>query len=415
MMGSRGDVLNLKVLLDVAGLWRLTVRKLITLSRIGTVALACVSAAACGGKPVIGVLLPETGEAASYGVTMRGAMEMAVEQAKAEGEYPVSLTIYWADSGSDPERASDQYENLVDQGAKLIVAGVTSGEAKAMLSTIDRTGVPCLSPSASLPSLTKDSKLFYRIFPSDELEGRRAGRFLREDQDLDTVLIFTQDSEQARGIEPPFRHIFEQAMEGKVVDRILLTDANWRQHASDQLAAHNPESVYIIAYANDTLEVLRFLRKKGFDGVICVTSAFYSGQVLDQDPALVDQVYFPQPAFDVTDERPLVQPFVTSYREKFGQEPDIYAAHAFDAMRIAMTTATLAEVFEPLEIKKTLQFKLNEFPGVTGPIQFSDYGDVHRNPIMFIVKDGKVRNYERYLDEEKKKIRERIRNLLVNG
>ncbi len=390
-------------------------RKLNVMVKVGAVALACCGLASCGTKPVIGVLLAETGEAGSYGTAMKGAMELAIEQAKADGSYPLDLTIHWADSASDPETAAAQYKELASKGSKMVVAGVTSGEAKAMLPVIDRTNVPCLSPSASAPSLTKDSKLFYRIFPSDELEGRRAGRFLREDQDLDTVLIFSQDSEQARGIEPPFRHIFEQAMQGKVVDRILLTDPNWKQQAADSCAAYNPESVYIIGYAAETLDVLRFLRDKAFKGVICATSAFYSGYVVEQNPDLVDRVYFPQPAFDVTDERPLVQPFVTSYREKFGQDPDIYAAHAFDAMRVALMTVSLTEIFETPEIRKTLQFKLAEFPGVTGVIQFNDYGDVHRNPIMFIVKDGKVRNYERYVETEKKKIRDKIRILLNNG
>jgi len=391
------------------------VQKLNVVLKIGAVALACCGMAACGSKPVIGVLLAESGQAESYGIAMRNAMEMAVDQAKADGSYPEELTIQWADSASDPETAAKQYKALVSKGAKMVIAGVTSGEAKVMLPVIERTNVPCLSPSASLPSLTKDSKLFYRIFPSDELEGRRAGRFLREDQDLDTVLIFTLDSEQARGIEPPFRHIFEQAMQGKVVDRILLTDPNWKQQAADCCAAHNPESVYIIAYATETLEVLRLLREKNYQGIICVTSAFNSGQLIEEDPALVDQIYFPQPAFDVSDERPLVQPFVTAYRERFGQDPDIYAAHAFDAMRVALATVTMTDIFETPEIRKTLQFKLEEFPGVTGIIQFNDYGDVHRNPIMFIVKDGKVKNYERYVKAEKKKIREKIRRLLING
>ncbi|MBD3851225.1 MAG: hypothetical protein IFK93_08000, partial [Acidobacteria bacterium] len=55
---------------------------------------------------------------------------------------------------------------------------------------------------------------------------------------------------------------------------------------------------------------------------------------------------------------------------------------------------------------------VKEFPGVTGIIQFNDYGDVHHNPIMFIVKDGHVINYERYIEEEKAKIREKIKELL---
>ena len=129
----------------------------------------------------------------------------------------------------------------------------------------------------------------------------------------------------------------------------------------------------------------------------------------------MDGIYFPQPAFDLQDERPLVQSFIKSYREAYGHDPDIYAAHAFDAMRVAIATITKTDILETSEIRKTLQFKLEEFPGVTGIIQFNDYGDVHRNPIMFIVHDGLVRNYERYVDEEKKKIRDRIRNLLLTN
>ena len=52
------------------------------------------------------------------------------------------------------------------------------------------------------------------------------------------------------------------------------------------------------------------------------------------------------------------------------------------------------------------------FPGVTGIIQFNDYGDVRHNPIIFIVKDGQVLNYERYIAEERIKITERIKKLL---
>ncbi len=85
-----------------------------------------------------------------------------------------------------------------------------------------------------------------------------------EDQNKSTVLIFSQDSEQARGIEPFFRQIYEGAMGGTVVGRVLVGDYNWHEECADLLASHQPESVYIIAYANKTLEVLRLLKEKGY-------------------------------------------------------------------------------------------------------------------------------------------------------
>jgi len=105
---------------------------------------------------------------------------------------------------------------------------------------------------------------------------------------------------------------------------------------------------------------------------------------------------------------------VNSYRERFQDDPDIYAAHAFDAMRVVIFVAGQSKSFSATEIRKVLAFGVKEFPGVTGIIQFNDYGDVHHNPIIFIVKGGQVRNYERYIAEERAKITEKIKGIL-NG
>jgi len=381
-------------------------------SRLVVLAFAVVIIAGCGGSPVIGVLLPMTGEAGSYGSSMKQAIDLAIEEAKADGSYPADLTVVWGDSASDPATGRTEIRRLAGQGAKLIVTGTTSGTAKAFLPELEDSDVIALSPSASAPSLTKDSKKFFRLFASDELEGQRAGRFLYEGQGKSTVLIFSQDSEQARGIEPFFRQNYEGAMGGSIVGRVLVGDDNWHDECADLIASHQPEAVYIIAYANKTLEVLRHLKTKGYTGTICATSAFYSGEVLEQEPELVDGVFFPMPAFEIQSDLEVSRTFVDSFRARYGNDPDIYAAHAYDAMRVAMTIPEIVRAWEANEIRRALQFEIKEFPGVTGPIQFDDYGDVRHNPVIFIVKDGVVLNYTSYLEVEKQKIRERIKKLL---
>lgn len=375
--------------------------------------VAVVTVSACPSKPIIGILLPMTGDAAAYGQSMKEAIELAVAQAKTSGEYPPALELLWADSASDPATAAAELHKLSSQGAKLVIAGVTSDSARAMLPVLEDTEMVCLSPSASAPSLTKDSKLFFRVFSSDDLEGSRIGRFLREDQGKDTVLILAEDSEQARGIEPSFRQTFEQNMEGKVVGKVSLESPSWRDQAADLLTSSEPESVFIVAYADRALEAVRFLRDKGFQGVIAATSAFYSGDIVQQNKEVLDGIYFAQPAFDTQDDtNPLVQEFVKSFRAKYGDDPDIYAAHAFDAVRVAFAVTNSVRAFESNELRKELIFQIKEFPGVTGPIQFNDYGDVRHNPVVFVVKDGEVRNYEKWIEGEKEKIRIRIGKIL---
>lgn len=366
----------------------------------------------CSGSPVIGVLLPTSGDASSYGESMKEAIDMAIAEAEADGSMPANLTFVWGDSESDPETGRAEIKRLAGQGAKLIITGATSDTSRAFLPELEDSDVIALSLSASAPALTKDSRRFFRLFASDELEGQRAGRFLFEGQNKGTVLIFSQDSEQARGIEPFFRQVYEGAMGGTVVGRVLVGGDDWHEECADLIAARQPESVYIIAYANKTLEVLRHLKEKGYTGTICATSAFYSGEVLEQEPDLVDGVFFPQPAFEIQSELPLIRTFVDSFRARYGHDPDIYAAHAYDSVRVALQIPGIVRAWEANEIRRALQFEIKEFPGVTGPIQFDDYGDVRHNPVMFIVKDGVVLNYTSYLEIEKQKIREKIKKLL---
>ena len=373
---------------------------------------AVVALSACSSKPVVGVLLPMTGEAATHGESMKRGIDLALEMDQAV--LPTGFQVVWGDTASVPETGAAEMKRMAGEGAVLFVAGTTSDTARALLPMLDETNSIAVSPSASAPSLTRDSRRFFRVFASDELEGRRAGRFLYDDQDKTSVIIYAADSAQARGIEPPFRLVFEQAMGGEVVGRVGLDEDGWESESADLLAAHNPASAYIIGFGEEFIEALRHLREKGFEGPICATSAFYTSQIVENNPELVEGVYFPQPAFDIQSEAQLTQDFVNSYRQRFQADPDIYAAHAFDAMRIVTFVASESKSFSPVDIRKILAFGVKEFPGVTGIIQFNDYGDVHHNPIMFIVKDGHVINYERYIEEEKAKIREKIKELL-NG
>jgi len=371
---------------------------------------AVVALSACGRQPVVGVLLPMTGEASTYGESMKRGIDLALEME--EANLPDEFQILWGDTASDPATGAAELKRLAGEGAGLFVAGTTSDTARALLPVLDETDSIAVSPSASAPSLTKDSRRFFRVFASDELEGRRAGRFLYDDQDKTSVLIYAGDSAQARGIEPPFRQVFEQAMGGEVVGRVAIDDEGWEKVSADLLAAHRPASIYIIGYGDTTVEVLRHLKEKGYEEVICATSAFYTGQIVENNPDLVEGVFFPQPAFDIQSEVQLTQDFVNSYRERFQDDPDIYAAHAFDAMRVVLFVAGESKSFSATEIRKVLAFGVKEFPGVTGIIQFNDYGDVHHNPIIFIVKGGQVRNYERYIAEERAKITEKIKGIL---
>ncbi len=387
-------------------------RRLIAI--IGAVVSAAVLAG-CESKPVVGVVLPLSGSASGYGVSIESGMRLAINDARETDQLPPQFEVVWVDSESDPAKGIAEIRRLVNErGAKLILGAATSAEAGALVEVLDDINIVCLSPSASTPGLTKRSKLFYRIYPSDQLEGHTAGKFMIDRLGATETVLFVGNHEYVAGIEPEFRRQYEDALGGSVVATVDLTSEGWEQTVSGVLQKNKPTAVYIVGYAEEILEAILQLKADGFKGRIVTTSAFFTSEILKKAGDASEGVLFPLPPFDRTVETEPVVSFVHRYMDTFERAPDVFAAHGYDAMKIAIQVLGIASPPETPEINKALHFGVTDFMGVTGPILFDDHGDVKHYPKMFIVKDGQVLGYRRYLDAERKRILRQVQNLLIS-
>ncbi|HOC43077.1 MAG TPA: penicillin-binding protein activator [Thermoanaerobaculales bacterium] len=386
--------------------------------RCGAAVLLAVAltllAAGCGTKPVVGVLLPSTGEAGTYGESIESGIRLAVTVYREKSLLPRGFEVVWADSASDPARAVTELKKMVrDRGARLVIGGATSAEARAILPELERLGVVCLSPSASAPDLAKQSSLFFRIYPSDELEGHTAATFLYERLGQKQVVVYQGNDEYVRGIEPAFRKQFEDALRGSVAAVISLDEAGWRERSALALNSTGVGAVYVVGFAGETLEVLRHLAEQQFAGRVVASSAFYSTQVIREAGPLAEGVLFPLPPFDRTSEKEPVLSFVNRYMDAYNRAPDVFAAHGYDAMRYTIEVMRLAPG-QLTEIRQGMQFGVRDFMGVTGPIVFDDFGGVKHYPKMFVVKGGQVLSYERWLEGERSRIFRDVQDILFN-
>lgn len=368
----------------------------------------------CGSKPIVGVVLPNSGDASGYGASIESGMRLAINDARETGQLPMNFEVVWADSQSDPQIGIQEVRRLAEErGAKLILGAATSSEAGALVEVLDDINVVCLSPSASSPGLTKVSKLFYRIYPSDELEGHTAGKFMIDRLGAYETVVFEGNAEYVSGILPEFQRQYEGSLDGNIVATVDLTSDGWEETVPGILRQQDFNAVYIVGYAEEILEAIRALKASGFSGRIVTTSAFFTSEILREAADAAEGVLFPLPPFDRTAETEPVVSFVHRYMDTYERAPDVFAAHGYDAMKIAIQVLNLAKPPETPEINKALHFGVTDFMGVTGPILFDDYGDVKHYPKMFIVKDGQVLGYRRYLDAERKRILRQVQNLLV--
>ncbi len=371
------------------------------MKRLAAALTVLVVASACNPTMRVAVVVPETGEAAVYGASVKSGIKLAFDVAQAARWAPQGLEVLYRDSGSDPTRAASAAEALFEDGVLLVIGGVTSAEAKAMIPVADRMNRVLLSPSASAPELAGRSPYFFRVYPSDDLEGVKAADFLVLVRRARTVLILQEDNDYTRGLLPVF--VGELDSNGaRVVASLRLGDRGWEGLLREALARHTPEAAYVCGYGEAILGALRALRSLGFRGTVCTTSAFSAGSVLQRAGSLAEGVFFPLASLDVASQQEPVRTFVARYHKIYNLLPDIYAAHGYDAALTAMYAFEGLSERTGVAVQRRL-LALSGRSGVMGRLAFDDYGNIKHTLRNHWVHSGRVEDYDSYLQRERER------------
>jgi len=100
---------------------------------------------------------------------------------------------------------------------------------------------------------------------------------------------------------------------------------------------------------------------------------------------------------------------VASYRARYGEMPDLYAAHGFDAFNILLEAYRLGGT-SGLSFWKGMR-GVRDYLGVTGILQFDEKGDVSKFPHVYIVADGRPVDVEQRRQEEIQRARQEIERI----
>ena len=368
----------------------------------------------CNGPSTIqfGAVLPLSGERQSYGEVVRKGIEVALEEIKAEAaakKITVELTV--VDSQSDAQKAAEQLKELYDQGVLAVIGGVTTAEALAMVEVADRYNRILLSPSASTPDLTGISNRFYRVWPSDYREGMKMGEYARQKLNLETAVTLTAESQYAKGIQAVFSSSFEKNG-GQVLEQIEYPAGTLELDALvDRVITLNPQCVYLADYEDVIVNLIKLLKAKSFAGKILTVSAFATQKALTDAGKDAEGVFITHSPYDPEDqENPKLQEFVKAYRAKYGETPDIYAAHGYDAMLVLYQASQLDGGDRSSSFWKGMK-AITALQGATGVLQFDDQGDVQKWPRVYFVVDGKPVDHEYWVKHQKEKILQEYQRL----
>lgn len=354
------------------------------------------AAAGAGGTLKIGGIGPLTGGAAVYGIAAMNGSQIAVDEINAAGGVNgMMLELNFQDDELDSEKSVNAYNTLKDWGVQVIDGCVTSACSIAVAAKTAEDNIFQLTPSGSAVECVANPNSF-RVCFSDPNQGAASALYIGE-HGLATKVAVIYDSSDvySSGIYEKFageaaNQSFEIVTAGAFTADNKTDFSVQLQQAKDAgadlvfLPIYYNEAALILKQASDMGFDVKFFGCDGLDGILGVENF---------DASLAEDVMLLTPfAADATDD--LTVKFVTTYKEKFGETPNQFAADGYDAIYIIKAAAEQAGITADMsneDICNALSTAMTEIQvdGLTGlGITWDASGEPTKDPKAVVIKGG---------------------------
>jgi branched-chain amino acid transport system substrate-binding protein len=340
----------------------------------------------------IGVILPLTGEAASYGKNIKDGILLALEKYQFENPNSTNIKFIFEDSKANPKDAITSFEKLTKlNDCKVILGCFSSSEVLSVAPLAEKNKIVLISPTATAPIITKSGDYIFRIIPSDDYDGIAMANFAYSNLKLKKIGIININNDYGIGISNVFsKKIIE--LGGNIVEQKSF-DANSKNFNSilEAIKIKQPDGIYIIAVSEIGV-ILKKIKEMGIKCKILTVGLAETPEVISIAKNASDSVYYSYPSFQASSSESHIVEFSKSYKSKYGFDPDVLAAYGFDLANITFSSLKGTENLNIEEFKTNL-YNLQNFNGVTGKTSFDKNGDVQKSIGIKLINNGKFHWY----------------------
>lgn len=347
---------------------------------------------------LIGGIGPLTGEAASYGNSVKQGAEIAIKEVNDAGGVKVGDKTYkfaleFADDEATEDKATQAYNSLMDKGINAVMGCVTSGACIAIVDQTFADGILQITPSGSADACIANDNAF-RICFSDAAQGIAMADYAVETLGLKKIaVIYNASDEYSTGLQTAFEAEVK-AKGGEIVasEAFQKGDIDFGAQLTKVKGAA-PEAIYVPAYYQDATYITKQAKDKGIEAQFIGSDGWDGVLGTVSDASTVEGCIFSSP-FCATVEEPKVVNFVKAYEAAYKATPDQFAADAYDTvytMKAAMEKAGTIE-------SKDLIAAMPEITvdGLTGDGMTFEATGAAVKAVKFVeVKDGKYQYAEK--------------------
>lgn len=384
-------------------------KKFISVMLVAAMAVTALTGCGCNSgssskkdadKYYIGGIGPTTGATAIYGTAVKNGAQIAVDEINAAGGINGKQIEYrFEDDQNDAEKAVNAYNTLKDWGMQMLVGTTTTAPCIAVAGKTASDNVFQITPSASSPDvLSSGNGNVFQVCFTDPNQGVASAQYIAENKLATKIgIIYDSSDVYSSGIEEKFEA--EAKTQGlNIVSKAAFTAdsktdfGTQLQKAKDAgadllfLPIYYQEASIILKQADTMGYKPKFFGVDGMDGILTVENF---------DTKLAEDVMLLTPfAADAKDKT--VQNFVKTYKEKYKDTPNQFAADSYDAVYAlkaaieeskATTDMSASDMCDALKGAMT-KIKMQGLTGGEDGLTWNESGEVTKSPKAVIIKNG---------------------------
>lgn len=336
----------------------------------------------------IGTIGPLTGNIATYGISTKNGVEIAVEEFNQNGGIngrPVKLIS--EDTRGDQTEAANAVSKLIEQDKVVaIVGGVISSETLTAGPIANDAKVVMISSSSTAAGVPEIGDYIFRNCLSDEVQAVQLAEYAAKELGLKKFAIMYTNNDYGLSLKNAFEAKAKELAQVTAVETYNDGEKDFRAQLT-KIKGTNPDALYIAGYYTEAAKIAQQAKEQGLNVQILGADGFYSPVLIELGGDAVEGAIFTA-GFFTDDPSEKAQNFVKAYKEKFNAEPDMFAAQAYDAAMILLTALKNTNG-EGGEVLQKEMAKTKDFPGITGSTSFTETGDAVKNIIILKVENGK--------------------------
>jgi len=333
----------------------------------------------------IGAILPLTGNVGIFGEWIKNGMNLALEKIeKNEPELEGTIKIIYEDSQNDAKMGISALNKFLSIDKIDIVVSAMSKVSIPLIPITEEKKIPLFMQDVTYPEITKKGEMVFRHFIQSDREASILAEYAINHLDVRTVGILYVNDEAGLGAKESFSKVITM-LYGRVlnIESYEVTDTDMKSQIIKVISA-KPDGIYLFGNGPSWAVTLKQIKEIGYRGVILTNTAMYIPnfrQIAGKES--IEGVYFTYPYMDTTEKS--VQEFVNLYKEKFGEDPPIESAYAWDIIQIIAKAQKERgdNLFE-----KLLNVKILE--GAFGILQIHEDRDIKTAVGIGIIKNGEI-------------------------